>query len=83
MWKELADGLRNLGILLGFASDQMAWAYIGCIVATLLCVMYGLITWNRDGEVSRTRALRPERRAQRVLRPRRRAHDPGAKKKRK
>ena len=31
--------------------DPMIWlAYASCIASTLLCVVYGIITWNRGEE---------------------------------
>jgi hypothetical protein len=72
MWNELADSLRILGMPLGFADDQIAWAYCGCVLASLLCVIYGLITWNRDEEFSRARRSRRESRVKQDRRPRRR-----------
>jgi hypothetical protein len=34
--------------MVGFASNEMAWAYLGCMLISLLCVYYGLIQWIRD-----------------------------------
>ena len=32
-------------------NDPWIWgAYIGCILATLLCVVYGILNWNKGGE---------------------------------
>ncbi|MBW2039829.1 MAG: hypothetical protein JRI46_09570 [Deltaproteobacteria bacterium] len=36
--------------MLGFASIEMACAYIGCVFAALFCIIYGLIMWNKDEE---------------------------------
>lgn len=65
--EEVLNLLREIGSMLGFASDGIAWAYIGCMLASLLCVIYGLIQWNRGGERSRrgkriTKGKRPRRR---------------------
>lgn len=31
--------------------DPWIWsAYIGCILAMLLCVVYGVLNWNKGGE---------------------------------
>jgi nicotinamide riboside transporter PnuC len=38
--------------MLGFASTEIVLAYIGCIVATLLCIIYGLFMWNKGKEIS-------------------------------
>jgi hypothetical protein len=67
MLEAVRDSLQEIGGLLGFASDGIVWAYIGCILASLLCVIYGLIQWNRGGESSRrgkriTKGKRPRRR---------------------
>jgi NADH:ubiquinone oxidoreductase subunit 2 (subunit N) len=65
--EEILNMLQEIGGMLGFASNEMAWAYLGCMLASLLCVIYGLITWNR-GE----RRSRRVRRATMGKRPRRR-----------
>jgi len=36
--------------MLGFASTEMALAFICCILAPLFCVIYGLIMWNKGEE---------------------------------
>lgn len=38
--------------MLGIASTELAWAFILCIAAALLCVIYGLINWNRTGPLT-------------------------------
>jgi hypothetical protein len=64
--EKILNMLREIGGMLGFASNGVAWASIGCILASLLCVIYGLIQWNRGGERSRrrrvTKGKRPRRR---------------------
>ena len=65
--EEILIFLREIGGMLGFASNEMAWAYLGCILVSLLCVLYGLITWISDGMCSRrgkriTKGKRPRRR---------------------
>jgi len=41
-----AQVLCMLGI-----DDPWIWGvYILCILSTLLCVLYGIINWNREGE---------------------------------
>mgnify|MGYP007050237420 FL=1 len=31
--------------------DHWIWgAYVGCILVTLLCVVYGILNWNKGGE---------------------------------
>ena len=35
--------------MLGIASTELAWAYILCILAALLCVVYGAVKWNDSG----------------------------------
>jgi hypothetical protein len=47
---ELIDTLEASGRLLGFASVGIAWAYIGSLLASLLCVIYGLVLWNKGRE---------------------------------
>ena len=37
-------------VVLGI-DDPWVWgAYIGSILATLLCVVYGILNWNKSGE---------------------------------
>jgi hypothetical protein len=65
--EEILTLLREIGGMVGFASNEVAWAYLGCMLASLLCVCYGLITWIRDGERPRrvkraTQGKRPRRR---------------------
>lgn len=37
--------------MLGLGSTEMAVAYILCILAAVLCVVYGLIKWNDMGRI--------------------------------
>ncbi len=31
--------------------DPLIWsAYLGCILSTLLCVVYGMVNWNRGAD---------------------------------
>jgi hypothetical protein len=46
--EEILIFLREIGGMVGFASNEMAWAYLGCMLISLLCVYYGLIQWIRD-----------------------------------
>lgn len=32
------------------ASKAVAWAYLGCVGSTLLCVIWGLLNWNKGDE---------------------------------
>jgi hypothetical protein len=41
----LLDAFMGMGTQLGFASTGIAYAYIGLILACLLCVFYGLALW--------------------------------------
>jgi hypothetical protein len=41
----LLDVFTGFGTQLGFASTGIAYAYIGSILACLLCVFYGLVLW--------------------------------------
>jgi hypothetical protein len=43
--QELLDVFTGFGTQLGFASTGIAYAYIGLILASLLCVFYGLVLW--------------------------------------
>jgi hypothetical protein len=36
--------------MLGLGSAEMALAYILCILATVLCVIYGIVKWNDAGK---------------------------------
>jgi hypothetical protein len=45
--QELLDAFTGMGIQLGFAGTGIAYAYIGSFLASLLCVFYGLILWNK------------------------------------
>ena len=65
--QEIVQLLQEIGGMLGFGSNGVAWSYLGCLLASLLCVIYGLIQWNRGGERSRRR-----KRAIMGKRPRRR-----------
>jgi hypothetical protein len=64
--EKILNMLREIGGMLGFAGNGIAWVLVGCILASLLCVIYGLIQWNRGGERSRrrrvTKGKRPRRR---------------------
>jgi len=41
--------------MLGIEDKYIALVYLLCILSSVLCVVYGLITWNRGEE-----AVRPE-----------------------
>jgi hypothetical protein len=47
----LLDIFAGMGAQLGFPSTGIAYAYIGLILATLLCICYGLFVWVR-GQVA-------------------------------
>jgi hypothetical protein len=55
MTEDILNMFQGIGGILGFSSAEIGWAYIGCILASLLCVIYGLIQWNREGKVTRIR----------------------------
>ena len=38
--------------MLGFGDFSVFAAYLLCILSAILCVVYGIINWNRGGEVS-------------------------------
>lgn len=68
------DMMQSGEILLGFASTGIAYAYIGSILASLLCIFYGLILWGQGKvatRVQRWQKRRPMRKG-RGLRWRRR-----------
>lgn len=37
-------------MVLGISDPWISAAYVGCILATLLCVVYGIVNWNKGGE---------------------------------
>ncbi len=36
--------------MLGFADGLTAWGYILSILAAILCVVYGIVNWNKGTE---------------------------------
>jgi hypothetical protein len=38
--------------VLGIASPELALAYVLCIAASVLCVVYGIVKWNDSGPLS-------------------------------
>jgi hypothetical protein len=38
--------------VLGIASPELALAYILCIAASVLCIVYGIVKWNDTGPLS-------------------------------
>ncbi len=38
--------------MLGIASSELALAYVLCILAFALCLVYGLIKWNDTGPLT-------------------------------
>jgi len=56
--QELIDAFAEIGTLLGFAGAGIAYAYIGSLLASLLCVFYGLLLWNQGKPVRRMRSSR-------------------------
>ena len=38
--------------MLGIASSELALAYILCLAATGLCVVYGILKWNDSGPLT-------------------------------
>lgn len=36
-------------MLLGIQDPWVALAYLLCILSTLLCVVWGLVNWNKEG----------------------------------
>ncbi len=46
----MADNSAARSVMLGI-EDKWVWlAYLLCILSTILCVVYGLINWNRGDE---------------------------------
>ncbi len=37
--------------MFGFADNLTAWGYILSILATILCIIYGLVNWNKGTEI--------------------------------
>ena len=44
---ELIDAWQGIKALLGFKSAVIAAAFLGSLLACLLCVIYGLLRWNQ------------------------------------
>jgi len=38
--------------VLGIASPELALAYILCIAASVLCIVYGIVKWNDTGPLT-------------------------------
>jgi hypothetical protein len=38
--------------VLGIASPELALAYILCIAASVLCIIYGIVKWNDTGPLT-------------------------------
>ncbi len=38
--------------MLGIASPELALAYILCIAASVLCIIYGIVKWNDSGPLT-------------------------------
>ncbi|MFC1614590.1 symporter small accessory protein [Gemmatimonadota bacterium] len=36
--------------MFGIADPWIAMAYLLCILSSILCIVYGLMKWNSDGE---------------------------------
>jgi len=36
--------------MFGIADPWIALAYLLCILSSLLCIIYGVLNWNKDGE---------------------------------
>jgi len=47
---QLKIGSKGVGEMLGFHNVTIALVYILCIASSLVCVVYGIINWNRGGE---------------------------------
>jgi hypothetical protein len=55
------DMLQSGEFLLGFASTGIVFAYIGSILASLLCVFYGLILWGQGKAATRVQRWQKRR----------------------
>ena len=44
-------------MLIGIPDPSVAAAYILLILAVLLCTVYGIVNWNREGEISEKELL--------------------------
>ena len=63
--QELINVFQGIGSHLGLASTGIAFGYIALILASLLCVFYGLVLWVREqlaAAVQRWQKIRPLRR---------------------
>ncbi len=40
--------------MFGIESTSIGLAYLLCILSTILCVIYGLVCWNKGGEEVKT-----------------------------
>ena len=38
--------------MLGLGSTEIALAFLACVGASLLCVIYGIVNWNKTGLTS-------------------------------
>lgn len=47
--------------MLGFADNHTAWGYILSILVAVLCVIYGLINWNKGIEIEEDHRRQVER----------------------
>jgi len=45
------SALRLVIIVLGIDDPWIWGVYLLCILSALLCVIYGIINWNREGEL--------------------------------
>jgi hypothetical protein len=63
--RELLDAFTGMGTQLGFASTGIAYAYIGLILACLLCVFYGLVLWLQGKIAVRVQRWQKRRRPMR------------------
>ena len=43
--------------MLGIEDKYVAAVYVLCIASSLLCVVYGLLNWNRGGDEAKTEDL--------------------------
>ena len=41
---------RGNSMFLGLSDFGIILAYVLCILSTLLCVVYGIVNWNKGGE---------------------------------
>lgn len=52
--------------MLGIEDKVVAWAYILCILSAVLCVVYGIVNWNKGDEGSKEEDIKWAREEKKV-----------------